>query len=65
MNQRNRLASASIGSTQVGSYVYDALERLAIRTTANVTPAGTTHFAYDLSGKVLIEANGSNGATVR
>jgi 6-phosphogluconolactonase (cycloisomerase 2 family) len=65
MNQRNRLASASVGSTQVGNYVYDALERLAIRTTANVTPAGTTHFAYDLSGKVLVEANGSNGASVR
>ncbi|PTM49905.1 hypothetical protein [Phreatobacter oligotrophus] len=43
----------------------NALERLAIRTTANVTPAGTTYFAYDLSGKVLIEANGSNGGTVR
>lgn len=65
MNQRNRLATARVGTTQVGSYVYDALERLAIRTTSNVSPAGTTHFAYDLSGKVLIEANGSNGATVR
>jgi RHS repeat-associated protein len=65
MNHRNRLAAASVGGTQVGTYVYDALERLAIRTTSNVTPAGTTHFAYDLSGKVLIEANGANGATVR
>ncbi|MCZ8322889.1 MAG: hypothetical protein O9296_15095 [Novosphingobium sp.] len=65
MNQRNRLATARVGTTQVGSYVYDALERLAIRTTSNVSPAGTTHFAYDLSGKVLVEANGANGATVR
>ncbi|MCZ8320977.1 MAG: hypothetical protein O9296_05250, partial [Novosphingobium sp.] len=65
MNQRNRLATARVGTTQVGAYVYDALERLAIRTTSNVSPAGTTHFAYDLSGKVLVEANGANGATVR
>lgn len=65
MNHRNRLAAASVGGTQVGAYVYDALERLAIRTTSNVTPAGTTHFAYDLAGRVLVEANSANGATVR
>lgn len=65
MNKRGRLAAASLGGTQVGAYVYDALERLSIRTTSNVTPAGTTHFAYDLAGQVLVEANCANGATVR
>jgi len=40
MNQRNRLSTARVGITQVGSYVYDALERLAIRTTSNVTRCG-------------------------
>jgi YD repeat-containing protein len=65
MTHRNCLPAASVGGSQVGAYIYDALERLAIRTTSNVTPAGTTQFAYNPSGKVLVEANGANGVTVR
>jgi hypothetical protein len=28
-------------------YSYDGLDRLAIRTTQNTTPAGSTHYVYD------------------
>src|SRR5262249_16098214 len=46
------------------SYTYDALERLAIRTTQNLTPSGTTHYVYDSAGHLLVEAS-DTGATVR
>jgi hypothetical protein len=39
-NKRGRLAELSIGSTVTADYTYDGLERLAIRTTENMTPAG-------------------------
>lgn len=35
-----------------------------IRTTQNITPAGTTHYIYDLAGHLIAEAT-SGGATVR
>lgn len=41
------------------NYVYDGLERLAIRTTQNMTPSGTTHYLYDLQGRILSEATSS------
>ena len=40
------------------------LERLAIRTTQNMTPAGTTHYLYDLAGHLLVEAD-DTGQTLR
>ena len=50
-----------LGGTQVGAYVYDALERLAIRTTSNVTPAGTR-----TSAKVLLRVpSGLTGSASR
>jgi YD repeat-containing protein len=45
-------------------YLYDALERPALRTTQNMTPSGTTHYVYDRAGRLLVEA-GPTGATVR
>jgi YD repeat-containing protein len=45
-------------------YTYDGLERLAIRTTQNMTPAGTTHYVYDLAGRLLVEVD-DNGQTLR
>jgi len=35
-------------------YVYDGLERLAIRLTQNMTPAATAHYVYDLKGRYRI-----------
>jgi RHS repeat-associated protein len=63
-NNRGRLSGLTIGATPTASYVYDGLERLALRTTQNITPAGTTHHLYDLEGRLLVEANES-GQTLR
>jgi RHS repeat-associated protein len=54
----------SVGSQVRADYLYDALERLALRTTQNMTPSGTTHYVYDQAGRLLIEA-GPTGTTVR
>jgi RHS repeat-associated protein len=63
-NKRGRLAELTIGSTVTADYTYDGLERMAIRTTANMTPAGTTHYLYDRSGHLLVEAD-DTGQTLR
>ena len=63
-NNRNRLAELTIGSTVTADYIYDGLERLAIRTTQNMTPAGTTHYLYDRAGHLLVEAD-DTGQTLR
>jgi RHS repeat-associated protein len=63
-NKRGRLDQLTIGSTVTADYTYDGLERLAVRTTQNMTPAGTTHYLYDLSGHLLVEAD-DTGQTLR
>ena len=63
-NKRNRLAELAIASTVTADYTYDGLERLAIRTTSNMTPAGTTHYLYDRTGHLLVEAD-DTGQTLR
>jgi RHS repeat-associated protein len=52
----------TLGTTVTANYTYDGLERLALRTTQNMTPAGTTHFLYDRAGRLLVEAS-SAGTT--
>ncbi|MGI8525084.1 MAG: hypothetical protein ACR2K5_02740 [Pseudolabrys sp.] len=63
-NKRGRLDRLTIGSTLTADYSYDGLERLAIRATSNMTPAGTTHYVYDLAGHLIAEAT-DTGTTVR
>jgi YD repeat-containing protein len=63
-NNRGRLDRLTIGSTVTADYTYDGLERLALRTTQNMSPAGTTHYVYDLSGRLIAEAT-NTGQTVR
>jgi RHS repeat-associated protein len=63
-NNRDRLDELTIGSTVTADYTYDGLERLAIRTTQNMSPAGTTHYLYDLAGHLLVEAD-DTGQTLR
>ena len=58
-----RLDELAIGSTVTADYTYDGLERMAIRTTSNMTPAGTTHYLYDLTGHLLVEADDA-GSTI-
>jgi RHS repeat-associated protein len=61
-NNRGRLNQVALGSSVLANYTYDGLERLAIRTTQNVSSPGTTNYAYDRSGHLLVEAS-SAGAT--
>lgn len=63
-NNRGRLDRLTIGSTITADYTYDALERMAIRATQNMTPASTTHYIYDRSGRLIVEASGA-GTTQR
>ncbi|HYB83300.1 MAG TPA: RHS repeat-associated core domain-containing protein [Mycobacterium sp.] len=58
-NDRNRLAQVSVGGQVTASYVYDGLERMAIRSAPGLTPSGTTHYLYDLSGRLMAEASSS------
>ena len=64
-NNAGRLATATAGSSLMGSYTYDGLERLAVRVVTNTTPSGTTHLVYDTAGHVIAEANGLSGVTLR
>jgi RHS repeat-associated protein len=63
-NNRGRLDQLTIGSTVTANYTYDGLERMAVRTTQNMTPSGTTHYIYDRAGRLLVEASGT-GTTQR
>jgi RHS repeat-associated protein len=63
-NKHGRLDRLTIGSTVTADYTYDGLERLAIRATQNMTPAGTTHYVYDLAGHLIAEST-DTGQTVR
>jgi RHS repeat-associated protein len=63
-NNRGRLDRVSVGAQVRADYVYDALERMALRTTQNMTPSGTTHYLYDRAGHLLAEASDS-GTTIR
>ena len=63
-NNRGRLDQLTIGSTVTANYSYDGLERMSVRTTQNMTPAGTTHYIYDRAGRLLVEASGT-GTTQR
>ena len=44
------------GTTVTANYIYDGLERPALRTTQNMTPVGTTHYVYDLAGYLIAGA---------
>jgi YD repeat-containing protein len=63
-NNRGRLDRLTIGTTVTADYIYDGLERLSIRTTQNMSPAGTTHYVYDLDGRLIVEAD-VTGQTLR
>ena len=57
-NNRGRLDRVSVGAQVRADYVYDALERLAIRTTQNMTPSGTTHYVLQ---QVLVTESARSG----
>src|SRR4051794_11729441 len=61
-NKRGRMDRLTVGSTVKADYTYDGLERMAIR--ATTSPSATTHYLYDIDGRLLVEADGS-GQTLR
>jgi RHS repeat-associated protein len=61
---RGRLSNLTVGGAQRGAYLYDAFDRLAVRTVTGVSPAGTTHTVQDRGGHIIMEATGA-GATAR
>ncbi|MCD0419633.1 DUF6531 domain-containing protein [Rubrivivax sp. JA1024] len=63
-NNRGRLDRLMVGTTVKADYAYDGLERMAVRTTQNMTPSATTHYVYDRAGRLLAEASGT-GTTQR
>ncbi|MBR1193691.1 hypothetical protein [Bradyrhizobium sp. AUGA SZCCT0160] len=58
-NKRGRLDQLTMGPTVTASHSYHGLERMAVRTTQNMTPAATTHYIYDPAGRLLVEASGT------
>ncbi len=63
-NHRGRIDRVTVSGQVKADYSYDALERLALRATQNMTPSGTTHFVYDLEGRLLAEST-ELGVTLR
>lgn len=61
-NNRGRLDRLTVGSIVKADYTYDALERMAIRTTQNMVPASTTHYIYDRAGRLIAESSGAGAA---
>lgn len=61
---RGRMVSVSSGSTLRATHVYDAFERLAVRTMVNQPTTGTVHYIHDQQGRVIAETDAA-GATIR
>jgi len=49
-NDADRLASFTVGGTQLGAYTYNAMGQLMIRAVTNTTPSGTTVYFYNQDG---------------
>ena len=49
------------GRRTVGTYIYNAFGQRAVKTASG----GTTHFVYDGSGHLIMEADGATGAVQR
>jgi RHS repeat-associated protein len=63
-NKRNRPATLRLNGTAVASYFYSAEEQLVSRSLVSpLTPAGFTHYIYDLEGHLIAEATGATAAT--
>jgi RHS repeat-associated protein len=68
LNRSNRIAETKKGTVSQGTYLYDAFERLRVRTVTNQTATannGTTHYVWDIFGQIIAEVNGATGVTLR
>ena len=65
-NNRNRMSAVTRNGAAYATYIYNALEQLASRNTADPNgPVGTVHYIYDTDGHLIAEANSATGATTR
>ncbi len=66
INNRNRMSAVTRNGQAYATYIYNALEQLASRNTADPNgPVGTVHYIYDTDGHLIAEANAATGATTR
>ena len=54
INDAGRIAQLTIAGSIKANYTYDAKNRLSVRQTLNMTPAGTTHLIYDKDDHVRL-----------
>jgi RHS repeat-associated protein len=59
INDAGRIAQLTIGTTVTANYIYDAKDRLSVRQTLNMSPAGTTQMLYDVWDHLLAETDGA------
>ena len=64
ISDAGRMAQLKVGGVIKANYTYDARNRLSVRRTLNMTPAGTTHLIHDAWDHVIVETNGA-GTAVR
>jgi RHS repeat-associated protein len=65
-NNRNRMSSVTRNGAAYATYIYNALEQLVSRTTADPNgPTGTVHYIYDLDGHLIAEADAASGSITR
>ncbi len=61
-NHADRLKTVTLSGNLRATYIYNALNQMAVRTLTNMTPSGTTHFVYDRAGNLIAETNGAGVA---
>ncbi len=59
INDAGRISQLTIGTTVTAKYTYDAKDRLSVRQTLNMSPAGTTQMLYDVWDHLLAETDGA------
>ena len=59
INDNGRISQLTIGTTVTANYTYDAKDRLSVRQTLNMSPAGTTQMLYDVWDHLLAETDGA------
>lgn len=64
INDAGRISQLTVAASIKANDTYDSKNRLSIRQTLNMTPAGTTHLIHDKDDHVIVETNGA-GTAVR
>ncbi len=54
------MSTVTLAGAEIASYTYDESEQRIVKTAANVT----THYHYDLEGRLIAETDGATGETM-